>query len=209
MPSSLLPLLGQPLLPLAVFVPVRQTLLIGIAVFAAIFVIVVLRLLLRRPRGEHIDPSAVETIEISELADLGPPDAPVSLEYYHVPVRLALLVLAPVGRDGTLPESDQMPELIDQLVPGLMKILPAHQPLFRRWPPQLSSEGFTKAFFSHVKLPGDKGKGTPWCSIAGKFETEDAQYLAGIVCRASARNSLSQIVVDHPGKWLDVLRVRT
>ena len=209
MPASLLPFLRQPSLPVAVSLPARQMILIGIAVFAAILAIALLRRLLRRSQGEPRDQLGFETIDISELADLGPPDAPVSIEYYHVPVRLALLVLAPVGRDGTLPESDQMPELIDQLVPGLMKILPAHQPLFRRWPPQLSSEGFTKAFFSHVKLPGDKGKGTPWCSIAGKFETENTQYLAGIVCRASARNSLSQITVDQPGKWLDVLRVRT
>ena len=182
---------------------------IGLGVLVLLLILVVLRRLIRRPRGETPNQLEIETIDISELADLGPPDAPVTLEYYHVPVRLALLVLAPVGREGSLPPSDELPELIDQLVPGLMKILPAHQPLFRRWPPQLSSEGFMKAFFSHVKLPGDKGKGTPWCSIAGKFETKDAQYLAGVVCRAEARNSLSQIVMDHPGKWLDVLRVRT
>lgn len=197
-----------PVLQIPVFLTVRQAVIIAIAVLAVVFALVVLRRLLRRPQSETPNDLAVETIDISELADLGPPDAMVSLDYYHVPVRLALLVLAPVGRDGSLPASEQLPELIDQLVPGLMKILPAHQPLFRRWPPQLSSEGFTKAFFSHVSIPGDRGKGTPWCSIAGKFETEDAQYLAGIVCRASTRNSLSQIFVDHPGKWLDVLRVR-
>jgi hypothetical protein len=164
---------------------------------------------LRRPKAGGVDHLTLESVDVSSLADHGPPDGAEGLTFYHVPVRLALLVLAPVGRDGQLPPSDQLPELVDQLVPGLMGVLRRDQPEFRRWPAQLSSEGFTKAFFSHLRLPGDRGKGTPWCSIAGKFETDQTQYLAGLVCRAAAGNSLSQVAIQHAGQWLDVLRVRS
>ena len=58
-----------------------------------------------------------------------------------------------------------------------------------------------------VKLPGDRGKGTPWCSVAGKFEADGEQYMAGMALCAAKPNSLSQYVIDLPGEWLELLRV--
>jgi hypothetical protein len=187
--------------------PASTVVLVGVGLMLVLLVWLVVGRWLRRSRDAATEPLSVETIDVSELADSGPVEGSEHLTFYHVPVRLALLVLAPVGREGRLPDSDQLPELVDQLVPGLMRVLQSDRPQFRRWPAQLSSEGFTKAFFGHVRLPGDRGRGTPWCSIAGKFETEDRPYLAGLVCRAATRNSLSQVAVEHAGKWLDVLRV--
>jgi hypothetical protein len=129
------------------------------------------------------------------------------LEFYGTPVRLAVLVLAPAGRNNATPTDAELPELIDSLVPGLWAVVQTHGPLVRCWPFQLSTQGFTHSFFNHVRLPGDRGKGTPWSAVAGRFEVGDRQLLAGLVCVADRPNSLSQMTVAHVGQWLDVLRV--
>jgi hypothetical protein len=59
-----------------------------------------------------------------------------------------------------------------------------------------------------VALPGDRGKGTPWCSIAGRLQVGDRLFLIGLVCCAHQPNALSQFVVQHEGQWLDILRIR-
>lgn len=200
--GKMVTLVDSPLSPGMLLGVCLATLVLGMA-------LIFLRRVLRKTRNVTAPQLDIEKIDVSSLCDGGPSETGPHLELYHVPVRLSLLVLAPVGRDGELPDARRLPELIDQLVPGLMGVLEADQPVFHRWPPQLSSEGFTKAFFSHVNLPGDRGKGTPWCGMAGKFEADGGQYLVGLVCRSADRNSLGQVVVEHMGKWLDVLRVRS
>jgi hypothetical protein len=65
-----------------------------------------------------------------------------------------------------------------------------------------------QSFSNHAALPGDRGKNTPWCSIAGRFEADGQRFLAGLICTAAAPNSLGQIMIQHDGMWLDVLRIR-
>ena len=165
------------------------------------------RLLLRR-RGrlqkgfpeEFID---LTSLDVKSVRREGP-----VLEFYNVPVRLVLLVLAPAGRGGGLPPKEGLPQVIEALFPGMMDVLTADQPLFRQWPEQLSSAGFARAFFKCVPLPGDRGKGSPFTSAAGRLEADGRQLLVGLVCCADKPNSLGQHVVDRPGQWLDILRVR-
>jgi len=180
----------------------------ALAVLLGLLLLVIMVLLLRRRGGQ---PDRVEPdlrIDLAALSDHGPPPAGPRLEFYGTPVRLAVLVLAPAGRNSPLPADDELADLIDDLVPGLWAVVEAHEPLVRCWPCQLSTHGFTHAFFKHVQLPGDRGKGTPWSAAAGRFETRTRQLLAGLVCVADRPNSLSQIAVAHAGQWLDVLRVR-
>jgi hypothetical protein len=148
-------------------------------------------------------------LDVEALPFVGVPASGPRLEYYGTPVRLAALVLAPAGRGVALPTNEHVPKLLEDLIPGLAQVIHAQRPVFRRWPQQLSSQGFTQLFFSKVALPRDRGKGTPWCSAAGKFESEGKQFLVGIICRADAPNSLSQTVVQHHGQWHDVLRVKS
>ena len=101
-----------------------------------------------------------------------------------------------------------MAQFVDNLVPDLMAVLSSHQPLFRRWSEQLSIRGFVHSVFNNLPLPGDRGKGTPWCSVAGKFESGGQQYLAALVCRGEQPNALGQIEIKYPGQWVEVLRVR-
>lgn len=170
--------------------------------------IVVRHLVSRRQRIRGSEPQEILSIDIAALPLKSPADRGVVLEIYGVPMIITVLVLAPAGRGLSLPTKTGMAQFVDSLVPDLMAVLSSHQPLFRRWPEQLSIRGFVHSVFNNLPLPGDRGKRTPWCSVAGKFESGGQQYLAALVCRAEQPNALGQIEIKHPGQWVEVLRVR-
>jgi len=176
-------------------------LLLGIA-------IAVLVRKLRRRSGDVDARPVLCDLRVAELPSDGPPVLSPRLEFYGTPVRLAVVVLAPVGRQGQLPPEGLIASLWEAFVPGVGKIVELHKPSLLYWPAQLSSQGFTQLFFHHLALPGDRGRGTPWCSVAGKFDWMHRSYLIGLVCCAAFSNGLGQATVQHQGLWLDVLRVR-
>ncbi len=147
-------------------------------------------------------------VDVKGLRDEGPPPAGPVLHFYNVPVRLAALVLAPAGRGRELPPASQLDALADALLPGLAQVIAAHRPVVRRWPAQVSSRGFALAFFNQAKLPGQGGKGTPWCAAAGAFKLGKTPIMAGLVMRAAAPTSLGQVIVEHEAQWLDIVRVK-
>lgn len=165
------------------------------------------RLLLRK-RPEPVDPDEKLRINLSAFGNSGPPASRRLLECYNVPVRLALVVLAPLGREGQLPDETEQLALLDALAPGLQKIAKRHDTVILRWPPQLSSQGFVRRFFSCAPLPGVRGKGSRWCSVAGRCETESLSFAAAVALCADHSNQLGEIEIERPTDWLDVLRVR-
>ena len=191
-------------------VPNLLPVVIALAVVAGAvgMLLLIVFVLLRRkpPPPKVVEPDL--TIDVAKLGLHGPPESEVQLECYAVPVRLAALVIAPVGRSGAIPESDHLLNVLDQLVPGLVEIVSVHQPLVRFWPPQLSSHGFVSSFFHKAGLPGDNGKGTAWSSLAGKFNIGDGHYLVGMVFRAAAPNGIGQVSIETDGQWNDILRIR-
>ena len=164
--------------------------------------------LLRKRSSPAPDQQAELTIDVAALPLSPPPKEGPQLEFYGTPVRLAVMVLAPVGRGGEIPAPADLTATLENLLPGLQEIVSRHQPQVVLWPNQLSSQGFLQAFFNLAALPGDHGKGTPWCSAAGKFEGGGQQYLAGLICCSAGPNSLGEMTVDKPGQWFSVLRVR-
>lgn len=162
----------------------------------------------RRGRQPAADQKNLVAIDVADLATHGPPSRGAQLTCYGEPIRLAVLVIAPVGRDTALPPNDDLPGLVEEIVPGMMQIVIRDQPQFHRWPPQLSVHGFVQAFFSRVPLPGSRGKGTPWCSVVGRCEHDGEGFLLGLVLCASRPIHLGQIEIESAGKWLDVLRIR-
>lgn len=167
----------------------------------------VIKLLIRRPVTAAEPVSLDLYIDVTKLHAAGPSDGPLSVEIYGTPVRIVVLILAPVGREGVAPTVPEFVKVMEQLVPGFAKAVIRDQPMIRIWPGQLSSQGFANSFFNNVPLPGKRGKGTPWCCLAGKFTAMDQQYLTGIVCCGNSNNALGQYVIQHEGQWNDVLRV--
>jgi hypothetical protein len=181
-----------------------------LAVVAAL-VLIVLAILwtrLRRRRRATKPPTVDLRIPIETLGDAGPPAGLPQLECFNLPVRLAAIVLAPVGRAGVLPADDQLLPLIEAIVPGLDKITSLHRPVVRRWPTQVSINGFAHIFFNQARLPGDAGRGTPWSSMAGAFKLKGQPLMAGLIFRAAAPNSLGQTIIESDHDWLGCLRVR-
>ena len=185
------------------------TLLLYVLILLVVLVVVyVAWKILRGRRKQGVTVSPAQDVQVTGLGTAGPPPGPPVLEYYHYPVRLAAIVLAPAGRARELPPVDQFGGLMDMLIPGLGPVVALHQPLIRRWPPQLSARGFAHSFFVHARLPGQGGKGTPWCSVAGVFRVDNQPVMAGLVLCAGSNLNLGQQIVDNEGKWQDVLRVK-
>jgi len=151
----------------------------------------------------------VPSIDVESLEATGPNPSGPRLEIYGTPVRVAVVVLAPVGRDSEMPRHEEVPRILEQLIPRLSGVTEFQSPDVHIWPEQLSSQGFTNSFFNNVALPGERGKGTPWCSVAGKFTAAARQYLIGLVCCGEQENGLAQLVIEHEGRWNDVLRVKS
>jgi hypothetical protein len=184
-------------------------LIYAVAAVLVILILIIAWKILAARRRELPPPTPDLAIDVTSLAAEGPPAVGPILEHYNVPVRLAAVVLAPTGRGRELPPIEQLPQWIDHIVPGLAQVVAAHGPLIRRWPSQLSAEGFAHTFFAQVRLPGDRGKGTPWCSVAGRFEVGRQPLMAGLVMRAAASNNFSQSVVHREHQWLAILRVKS
>ncbi len=173
-----------------------------------VVVFVVLWKLLVRGRQVSAAETVDLTIDVAALGEDGPAVEEPILEHYNVPVRLAAVVLAPTGRVSELPPIDQLPALVDYVVPGLGRVIATHRPLIRRWPPQLSAEGFARTVFAHAKLPGSRGKGSPWCTMAGRFKIEQQTFMIGLIMVAATANNFGESVIEKEHEWLGVLRIK-
>ena len=178
----------------------------GVLLALIVFVFLFIKLGKRKKPAES-DEDALK-INVGTLSTDAPPTDGAQLEIYNVPMRLVLLVIAPVGREGKIPSNEQLPTVVDAIIPNLMEVMKTHRPEFRRWPWQISSQGFSQAFFTNVPLPGDHGKNTPWSSLAGRFDTPNGPFLAGLVCVSATTNAIGQTAINRSGQWLDVARVK-
>ncbi len=180
---------------------------IVLALIAVVALYVLMRILgvrRRKPPPQIAD----LTIDVTALPQTGPPPGGPAISFYGVPVRLAALVLAPAGRVRELPPPGELHDLLDSLLPGLSEVVVAHRPLIHRWPAQLSVRGFAHQFFSHAKLPGQAGKGTPWSAAAGMFKIEAQPIMVAMIFCAAAPTNLGQRILAEEAQWLDVFRIR-
>jgi hypothetical protein len=182
--------------------------ILAVAVAIVLIVLAVAWRAIRRRRRPPPPPAPDLRIAVESLGDAGPPPGLPQLECFNLPVRLAAIVLAPVGREGVLPPDDQLQPLIEAIIPGLDKIAALHRPLVRRWPAQISINGFAHLFFNQARLPGDAGRGTPWSSMAGAFKLKGQPLMTGLIFHAAAPNSLGQTIIESDHAWLGCLRVR-
>ena len=185
-----------------------DTLRYAIAAVVALIVLYIVYKLLRRKRKAPVKGVADLSIDVTSLDSEGPPAGAAVLEFFNVPVRLAALILAPAGRVRELPSIDQLDDVFEAILPGLSKVVATHKPLLRRWPAQVSSRGFAHAVFQHCRLPGDGGKGTPWCAAAGGAKLGGQPVMAGLIMRTESASGHGQQIIDAEEKWLGCLRVK-
>ncbi len=148
------------------------------------------------------------TIDVESLGATGPPATGPILEFYHLPARVAVAVLAPAGRGRDLPSGESLPLLLEAVVPGLSQVAAAQQTSVRRWPAQLSSSGFAHAFFANAKLPGDGGKGSCWSSLAGTAKIEGrVPLMVGLLFRTDQPTGFGQEIITSESDWLRILQI--
>ncbi len=181
--------------------------LIGAAIAILLLVIGVVIVLRGRKPAVHATVN-LPSVDVQRLGSHGPPEAGTQLECYGAPVRIAATVIAPMGTGGGFPNETQLKVILNRIVPGLGDVFERDQPFVQVWPAQLSPAGFSNSFFANCKLPGERGQGTPWCSVSGKYLDGQVRLLLGVVLCAAAPNSLGEFTIDQPTQWMDLLRIR-
>jgi hypothetical protein len=128
---------------------------------------------------------------------------------HGLPVRLRLIVAAPLGYEAGDILLDEVEALLNYLVPGLSQMLEADRPRIRTWPTQFSSQGFVAAFLRHTLTPDPERQLSRWVLVIGKALMEHRPVAVGLVLLADQENLLGRITLEHPHQWLEALRIRT
>lgn len=168
-----------------------------------LLLVLLLILWLRRRRRPAVDPEAVLIENLTEYAPAGP--GPQRLLLYGQPVRLRLVVLAPMGKRAA-PADDAVEPTLNRVLPGLGDIVRQDRPRVRIWPPQLSHHGFAPTFFRLTHRPAQAGKPSPWILAAGPVRAGGQQFLLGLALVADEPTDRGNLALQVQ-QWYEVFRV--
>jgi hypothetical protein len=183
----------------------------GVLFGAALLVLVVLLLLMRglfRGRRQRVSAHQPEQDEGEDLGQYPPlvrPPGPNVATVYHVPARLRLVVVAPVGKMPIDPTTVEA--LLDLVVPGLGQVARDDKPRVVVWPPQLSHHGFGATFHRTTRKPEAEGEASPWILVAGRAQVGKQPVALGLALKAEQPNTVGRLNIE-PQQWLDVIRLR-
>jgi hypothetical protein len=173
--------------------------LYGVA--AAGVVLLLLLILAFRGKKPH-DPEAGLTEDLGSYPP--PPKAgPRRLLVRGHPVRVRLVVVAPVGKKAFAKDGDVEP-VLDEVIRGLGEVADDDRPRVRLWPPQLSVPGFPPTFWRMTKRPAAQKDN--WILVAGSAKASGQPILLGLALWSDKPIQLGQIVLQ-PQEWTDQLRV--
>jgi LPXTG-motif cell wall-anchored protein len=119
------------------------------------------------------------------------------------PMRLRLVVIAPVGKKEFAKDGDIEP-VLDEVVPGMGEVAEVDRPRVRIWPPQLSVPGFPPSFWRLTHRP--HAQTGNWVLVAGSAKASGQPILLGLALWSDKPTKMSQIVLQ-PQEWADQLRV--
>ena len=129
-----------------------------VAIVVLVILYAVTRLLKKKPAVHSAENLQ---IDVMALGQPGPARGRAGAQVVRCPVRLALVVMAPAGRVRELPPLNRMEDAYEALLPGLAQVVAAHRPVIRRWPPQVSSNGFAHVFLQMRVCPGREARAHP------------------------------------------------
>ena len=179
----------------------------------ALIVLVILLLMMRglfrrrrkRPRTTGRRPQEIEVEDMSEYPPLLRPPGPNVATVYHVPARLRLVIVAPVGKVPIDPTTVEA--MLDLVVPGLGQVAHDDKPRVRVWPPQMSHHGFGAIFHRTALKPEVEGDPSPWIFVAGRAQVGKVPIALGLAFQADKPNTVGRLNIE-PQQWLDVIRLR-
>ncbi len=145
--------------------------------------------------------------DLSAIPPPPPSAGDIRLTVEGVPVRVRLVVVAPVGSESRIDPAG-IAVLLNQVVVGLGDIAEADQPLARIWPMQISYEGFMNTFHHATPTPEGERRPSRWVVVAGRARVGGVQIMIGLALQTIAMpTTLSRMRLDAH-QWSQVLRVR-
>ena len=180
--------------------------LVGVALLVLVVLVFLTRRVVKLFRKPE-DVSLVDPLRVVDLAaePLGKNER-ADLKVHNMPVRLGAVVLAPLGRID-LPDDEEIPNILDGLVPGLGKFLAEDTPIVRTWPNQVSVGGFANNLALHMQVGCQDLTETPWCLVAGKTKLPDGLLLVTLALAAEASNRLGVVRLEDESQWMQAIQV--
>jgi hypothetical protein len=173
------------------------------AVGGAVLLMLLLILWLRRGRRPTLDPQAGLIENLADYPPAGP--GPQRLFLHGQPLRLRLVVLAPMGKRA-LPADGAVEPLLDLVLRGLGEIVRQDRPRLRVWPAQLSHQGFAPTFFRLTQRPEATDKPSPWVLAAGPVRAGGQQFLLGLALCADTATDVGNLALQA-NEWNEVFRI--
>lgn len=178
---------------------------VWVAAASLVVLVVLLSRLRRRPMRTAPPEGEVR------LVDLPPPPAEFAdgsrLTCHGLPVRVRVVVAAPLGLDaGAVAVTDVAP-LLDAAMPGLGDQAQLDAALVAAWPTQFSYEGFVASVRRCLVMPDPDEPLSPWILVAGRVMRGKRPFALGLALLAKQDNTLGPLRIDQPHQWMEVLRL--
>ena len=174
---------------------------------AAVGVLLLLTaLLLATRRGKkRVAPERGHDEDLSEYPPAPGGPGPRRLTAHGRPVRLRLVVLAPVGKQAVV-EDGAVEALLDAVLHGLGQIARHDRPRIKVWPPQLSQQGFAPTFFRRTLCPDRPGQPSHWTLAAGPARAGGRPVLLGLAMWGDDKAAMEQQTLADR-EWNAALRI--
>jgi len=183
--------------------PTGRIVAAGVVVLIAAAVLRKLVRVFRKPKEiSFVDPLRVVDLAAEPLGSASRTD----LKVHNLPTRLGAIALAPLGRIE-LPSDEDLPGVLDALVPGLGAFLERDKPVIRHWPNQVSVGGFANNLALHFQVPGKDLTETPWCLVAGKTRRPAGLLLVALAFASPRPNRLGVIRLEDESQWMQAVQV--
>jgi hypothetical protein len=144
--------------------------------------------------------------DLSEYPELKSKSGDRQLRAEGVPVRLRLVVVAPAGTASEI-DLDELPAILDEVIPGLGEIYLYDKPRVTEWPTQVSYQGFGNHFHRNMLTGAKEGETTRWVLIAGRVKIGKKQVMLGVALQSIKPNTIGRRTIDSH-EWASILRVR-
>jgi hypothetical protein len=157
----------------------------------------------RKPKEiSLVDPLRVVDLSTQPLGEL----SRNTLKVHNLPVRLGAIAIAPLGRIE-LPSDEELPAVLDTLVPGLGAFVERDTPVVRNWPNQVSVGGFANNLALHLQVAEHDFSESPWCLVAGKTRRPAGLLLVALAFAAPRPNRLGVIRLEDESQWMQAVQV--
>jgi hypothetical protein len=161
---------------------------------------------LLRPRKTRVDPERGLAEDLSTYPPAPGKPGPLRLTLHGHPVRLRLVVVAPVGKRA-IAEGGAVEPLLDRVLRGLGEVARQDKPRVRVWPPQLSNQGFAPAFVRLTNRPDPSGQPSHWVLAAGSVRAAGKPVLLGLALFADGDTNLGNITLND-AQWTEALQIQ-